>query len=163
MSEENNDGGGAAGADDFKPITSQEDLDRAVGQRLARERAKFADYEDLKTKAAKFDEAETANKTELQKAQDAAKAADERAAKAEQAALRADVAAAKGVPANALTGSSREEMEKSADELIAWRGTQQKATPSTSALKSGSAAADSSGLTGKQRAAALVRQMRGSD
>lgn len=55
----------------FKAPASQEDLDRIVEQRLARERAKFADYEDLKSKAAKFDEADQASKTELQRLQDA--------------------------------------------------------------------------------------------
>ena len=39
----------------FKPIDSQEDLDRIIEKRLARERAKFADYEEVKAKAAKVD------------------------------------------------------------------------------------------------------------
>lgn len=55
---------------EFKAISSQEELDRIVGQRLARERSKFADYDDLKAKAAKFDEVDSASKTELQKLQD---------------------------------------------------------------------------------------------
>lgn len=58
------------GGSEFKAITSQEELDRRVGDRLARERAKFADYDDLKAKAAKFDEVDQASKTELQKLQD---------------------------------------------------------------------------------------------
>lgn len=40
-----------------------------IQDRLTRERGKYADYETLKVKAAKFDEAEEAGKTELQKAQ----------------------------------------------------------------------------------------------
>jgi hypothetical protein len=56
---------------EFKPITNQDELDRRVGERLARERQKFADYDDLKAKAAKFDEAQAASKTELQQLQDA--------------------------------------------------------------------------------------------
>lgn len=51
---------------------SQADVDRIVGERLARERAKFADYEDLKTKAAQLDAIEEAKKDELQKAQERA-------------------------------------------------------------------------------------------
>jgi hypothetical protein len=54
----------------FTPPASQADLDRIVEQRLARERQKFADYDDLKAKAAKVDELEAASKTELQKALD---------------------------------------------------------------------------------------------
>ena len=51
---------------------SQEDVNRIVGERLARETAKYADYESLKEKAGKYDEMEEANKTELQKAQEKA-------------------------------------------------------------------------------------------
>lgn len=54
----------------FKAITSQDDLNRVLGDRLERERAKFKDYDDLKAKAAKFDQAEDANKTEIDKARE---------------------------------------------------------------------------------------------
>lgn len=57
--------------DTFVAPTSQDEFDRMVGARLARERAKYADYEDLKAKASKFDEVDAASKSELQKAQDA--------------------------------------------------------------------------------------------
>lgn len=36
---------------EFKPITSQDELNRVIGDRVARERAKFADYDDLKARA----------------------------------------------------------------------------------------------------------------
>lgn len=62
---------GEESTDTFTPPASQADLDRIVEQRLARERSKFADYDDLKAKAAKFDEADAAAKSELQKALDA--------------------------------------------------------------------------------------------
>lgn len=42
----------------FQPITTQADLDRIIGQRVERERAKYADYGDVKARAAKADEAE---------------------------------------------------------------------------------------------------------
>ena len=49
-----------------------------IGERLTRERQKYADYDTLKEKAGKYDEAQEANKTELQKALDnAAKAQKE--------------------------------------------------------------------------------------
>lgn len=47
---------------------TQAEMDAIIGDRLARERAKYADYNEVKAKAAKYDEAEEANKTELQKA-----------------------------------------------------------------------------------------------
>lgn len=59
--------GGTAPADEFKSITSQEDLNRVINERLARERAKYADYKDVKAKAAKLDEIENANRTEAEK------------------------------------------------------------------------------------------------
>ena len=58
------------------PGTSQASLDKIVQTRLARERNKYTDYEDLKAKAAKFDEIVEANKTELEKAVERAEAAE---------------------------------------------------------------------------------------
>lgn len=49
---------------------TQEALDRIIEQRLSRERAKFADYDTLRDKAAKFDEADAASKSELQRLQE---------------------------------------------------------------------------------------------
>ena len=47
---------------------TQAEMDAIIGDRLKRERAKYADYDALKDKAAKYDEAEEASKSELQKA-----------------------------------------------------------------------------------------------
>ena len=47
---------------------TQAEMDAIIGDRLKRERAKYADYDELKKKAAAFDEAEEASKSELQKA-----------------------------------------------------------------------------------------------
>jgi hypothetical protein len=110
-------GGGSA----FAPITSQADLDRNIGDRLARQRAQFGDVDALKAKAAKFDELEAASKTELQRLQEAAAADKARGDKAEAALLRHEVAVAKGIPAelaDRLAGKTREEMEADADKLL---------------------------------------------
>ena len=106
----------------FEPIVSQEALDKIIQARIARERAKFADYDELKAKAEKLAEFEESQKTEAQKAQERLEAAEKRAAELELKATRAEVAAAKGVPAELLTGSTQEELEASADALIAFRG-----------------------------------------
>lgn len=63
----------------FAPITSQEEFDRALGARLHAERSKYADYDDLKGKAAEFDKLADAQKTELQRATDEATAAKQQA------------------------------------------------------------------------------------
>ena len=58
---------------------TQDQLNAIVSDRLARERGKFADYDDLKAQSAKLKEIEDAQKTELQRAQEAQQAAEERA------------------------------------------------------------------------------------
>jgi hypothetical protein len=108
----------------FAAPASQEDLDRIIGERLARERSKFADYSDLKAKAEQFDALEEKNKTELQKALDRAAAAEALAADASAKALRSAIAAAKNVPVDLLSGATKEELEAAADKLIAFRGEQ---------------------------------------
>lgn len=70
--------GGSSGG--YTPPASQEDLDRIVAARLTRERARYADYDDLKAKAAKFEQIEQANATDLEKA--VKKARDEATAEA---------------------------------------------------------------------------------
>ena len=65
-------------ADEGKPETfTQADVDRIVKERVQRERAKFADYDDLKAKASRFDEIEDANKTEIEKARERVKAVED--------------------------------------------------------------------------------------
>jgi hypothetical protein len=53
---QSNDGG--APPSGFTPPASQEELNRIIGERVTRERAKFSDYSDLKAKAARVDELE---------------------------------------------------------------------------------------------------------
>lgn len=118
---------------EFEAITSQEDFDKAIQARIARERAKFADYDDVKAKADKLAEIEAANLTEAEKTAARLEAAEKRAAELEVKATRAEVAAAKGVPAELLTGSTKEELEQAADALIAFRG-EQKSSPTSPAL-----------------------------
>lgn len=106
--------------DEGKTFT-QADVDKIVADRIARERAKFSDYDDLKAKASRFDELDAASKTEAEKAAQRAADAETKAAAAEARALRLEVAADKGLsPAQAkrLTGSTKEELEADADELL---------------------------------------------
>ena len=107
----------------FVPPATQEDLDRIVSQRIARVKAGFADYDELKAKAEQFTQLENANKTELQKATERAEQLAKENATLQATALRASVAAAKGVPENLLSGGTKEEIEAAADALLAFRGT----------------------------------------
>lgn len=70
---------------------TQSDVDRIVKDRIARERAKFADYDDLKAKAARADELEAAGQTELERLQSQVKALE-----GERDAAKADADAARG-------------------------------------------------------------------
>lgn len=117
----------------FEPITSQEDFDKAIQARIARERSKFADYDEVKARADKLAEIEEANKTEAERTAERLAAAEKRNAELVTKATRAEVAAAKGVPIDLLSGSTKEELEAAADALIAFRG-EQKQTPTSTAI-----------------------------
>lgn len=112
----------------FEPIMSQEDLDRILGQRLNRERDKYADYDTLKAAADELQQIKAGQMTDIQRVQAEAEewkskfeAAEEQRTRAEQQALRALVASEKGLPpqlAARLSGGTREELEADADELL---------------------------------------------
>jgi hypothetical protein len=115
-------------SDEGKTFT-QADVDAAVEKIAAKIRAeerrkvseKFADYDDLKTKAG------TATTLEERVAQ-----IERQAQENEVRALRAEVANVKGLTpsqAKRLVGSTREELEADADELIADIGAQKKPAP----------------------------------
>ncbi len=53
---------------------TQAEMDAIIGERLSRERAKYADFETYKEKAEKFDAAEEAAKSDLEKATERANA-----------------------------------------------------------------------------------------
>lgn len=64
----------------YSPPATQADLDRIISERLAREREKYADVPELRKKAAEFDKAAEAAKTEHEKALEAARADGEKTA-----------------------------------------------------------------------------------
>ena len=76
---------------------SQADVNKAINERIARERSKFAGFEDLKAKAARLDELEEAQKTEQQKQADALAVAQKAAAAAAAETVRYKAAAAHGI------------------------------------------------------------------
>ena len=97
---------------------SQDEVNAIVGKRLAEEKVKYADYDDLKAKAAKFDEVEEANKSELQKATERAATLEQELnsmKKAEEVrTVRETVAKETGIPAHLLTGTTEEECKAQA-------------------------------------------------
>lgn len=114
-----NDKGGQSG--NYTPPATQADLDRILEQRLSRERAKFGDYDELKTKAERLAEIEASQMSEAEKtaARIAELEAENQGMKSEKqvATWKTQVAQATGVPAAALAGSSLEAIQAHADFL----------------------------------------------
>ena len=75
-------------------MVAQDQVDRIVQERLNRERQKFADYDDLKQKATRFDEMEAASLSDLEKANSRADAAEKSAADATALAKETNVRSA---------------------------------------------------------------------
>lgn len=97
----------------FKAPASQEELDRIITKRIERERAKFADYDDVKSRAEKAAELEAANKDLADKIA-GFEARDARTA------LVSKVATSAGVDASLLAemrGDSEEELTAQAARL----------------------------------------------
>ena len=162
-------GGGDAGTTPpagatFKPITSQEDLDALIAARVTRERTKFEKFDEYKAAADELAQIRDGEKTELQKLTDQLAAVTAERDAAQRSSLVASVAADKGVPASALTGTTREELEAAADDLIAWRGAQSTPPPapkpSVRDLKSGTTGATSPDSDPKAAAAEALRRFR---
>jgi len=100
---------------------TQEDLDRHIETRLAQERKKYADYDELKAKAEKLDAQEAESTSAIDKLTKKVEELTKTSETAEARALRAEVATAKGLTAaqaKRLAGSSREELEADADEIL---------------------------------------------
>jgi len=103
---------------------TQDEVNALIGERLKRDREKYADYDALKEKAAQFDELQEANKTELEKATERANKAESelesmRAEKARRELLD-KVSKETGVPADLLKGDTEEELAESAKSIAAF-------------------------------------------
>lgn len=114
---------------------TQSELNSIIETRLAREKEKYADYESLVEKAKKFDEAEEAQKTELQRMTEKADALEKKLSHLETEnktrEIRASVAKETGVPVELLTESDKEACEAQAKAILSFAGSQKKAYPST--------------------------------
>ena len=100
---------------------TQAELDAIVKDRLKRDREKFADYDTLKEKAAKYDEAEEKNKSELEKANEkvaSLQAELDGIRKAQELSdMRTKVAKENNIPIELLTGATEDECKVQADKL----------------------------------------------
>ena len=110
---------------------TQEELEFEVAKRLTRERSKYSDYEALKEKAAKLDEIEEKNKTELERATEKATRLEEELnglkKQREVSSIREKVGKEMGVAADLLTMDTEEDCRAQAQKLLAWH----KSNPAT--------------------------------
>lgn len=97
---------------------TQEEVDAIVGDRLKRERAKYADYDALTEKAGKYD----AEQSELQKvieARDSLQAEIDSMKAAEALRImREQISQETGVPAHLLTGATEDDCKAQAEAIL---------------------------------------------
>lgn len=102
---------GDNGASAPEKTFTQAQVDAIVGDRLAREREKYKDYDALKQNAERHKDYD-----ELVQERDSLKAA------AQVRDIRDRVAAEKGIPASLLTGDTEDACRAQAEQLMAWKG-----------------------------------------
>ena len=104
---------------------TQDEVDRIVGDRLRREREKYADYDSVKEKAAQYDSIMEEKKSEIQRATERADALEAELATMKKNAsireIRERVSKSTGVPAEFLVGETEEDCTAFAQALGEWK------------------------------------------
>ena len=108
----------------FEAITSQEQLDKILSKRLERERAKYADYEELKKQAAEAAD----SRSEVEKLNDRVKELEQERHQSALEAAKAKAASEYGVPADLLVGDDTDAIETHAKRLAEYVAAQAPAT-----------------------------------
>ncbi|MDE5641385.1 MAG: DUF4355 domain-containing protein [Bifidobacterium castoris] len=99
---------------------TQAEIDEIVAKRVARVRKQYGDYEDMKKKAAKLDEIEAANKSELEKLAERNQELAAQLAEREHAALIQAACIKHGVPADYMdlvTGADEDSIDNAAEKV----------------------------------------------
>lgn len=108
-------------AEGSQGLLTQEQVNTLVGNARTKERAKYARYDEYKAAFEELEALKESQKTDLEKATSRADALqaelDALKAREQMAAWRAEVAQASGVPAEAISGATKEEMEAHAETL----------------------------------------------
>ena len=103
---------------------TQAELNAIVQKRIGEVAAKYGNYEELKEKALKFDKIEEESKSELQKATERADALQRELDGMKKAdsvrKIREEVSKALGVPANLLSGETKEQCEAQAKDILSF-------------------------------------------
>ncbi len=123
----------------FKAIETQEELDRIIQERLSREKGKFADYDEIKTRNAALETEVDALKSTIEETSNAAKTHEQtiadlnkQIAEKETVNLRTRIALQNGLPidlADRLIGSDEESIKADAERLAGYVSKQQTPPP----------------------------------
>ena len=115
---------------EFKPITTQEEFDAAIKGRLSREKEKYGDYDQLKTRVAELEEENVGLKSTIEANNQSKEDADRQLedlqnqiAGYETANLRTRVALQHGLPydlADRLQGTDEESFKADAERLVGY-------------------------------------------
>ena len=100
---------------------TQEEVDKLLGQRLYEERAKYADYAELKSKAEHHDDLEQKFKDANAKISELQSRADALQHSIDIGNIRKKVSAESGIPVDLLTGETEESCKAQAEAMIKWR------------------------------------------
>ena len=120
---------------EFKPITTQEEFDAAIKARLAREKEKFSDYDQLKSYVEELEKEKAGLESSKQSAAEYDKKIAEfesRVAGYETADLRTRIALQNGLPydlADRLQGTDEESLKADAERLAGFMKPVSKVAP----------------------------------
>ena len=115
---------------DFKPITTQEEFDAAIKERLSREKAKYSDYDQLKSRVTELETENVGLKSTIEATNQSKADTDKqlenlqnKIAGYEMASLRTRVALQHGLPydlADRLQGTDEESFKADAERLVGY-------------------------------------------
>ena len=124
MTDNNQEVATAAAEEKPERTFTQAEVNTIISERLGKERSKYADYETYKAKAEKYDAAEEASKSELQKAVEKAEALQKKYDELKRAndvqTIRVKVSQDTGVPAELLSGDTEESCAEQAKAILAF-------------------------------------------
>ena len=124
MTDNNQEVATAAAEEKPERTFTQAEVNTIISERLGKERSKYDDYETYKAKAEKYDAAEEASKSELQKAVEKAEALQKKYDELKRAndvqTIRAKVSQDTGVPAELLSGDTEESCAEQAKAILAF-------------------------------------------
>jgi hypothetical protein len=124
---------------EFKPITTQEEFDAAIKGRLSREKEKYGDYDQLKSRVAELEEENVDLKSTIEATNQSKAAADKQLEDMqkqivgyETASLRTRIALQHGLPydlADRLQGTDEESFKADAERLAGYMKKSQPVAP----------------------------------